>query len=123
MIAAKLKLGVDKLVLSIPSPELHRGRNPPAASEQKAVVAQSSKNISQPISQAVVLGKNEKFLFEHLPLTPFIEEELNKRDEAKALGVPVKHLKQSNQYQDTFNMKVIENELISNPLKSQKQPL
>lgn len=34
---------------------------------------------SKPTS--IVLTKDDKFLFEYLPLTPFVEEELRKKDE------------------------------------------
>jgi hypothetical protein len=50
-----------------------------------------------------------------LPLTPFIEEELKKKEDPKINPV----LQNSGCKIDTFNMKVIENDLVSNQPSAQ----
>ena len=66
-------------------------------------------------SNSILLQKDERFLFEYLPLTSFVEEELKKKNEGKnqqTLNVGNPH--GSIHHIDAFNMKVIENELLSN---------
>lgn len=57
-----------------------------------------------------------------MPLTPFIEEELKKKEDQNKIN-PLQAQKEkslSGPYLDTFNMKVIEAELISNQPSAEK---
>ena len=62
------------------------------------------------------LDRDERFLFEYLPLSPFIEEELKKKEEGKRVAT----MQGSGCRLDTFNMKVIENDLVSNQPSAQR---